>query len=125
HPVVVDVRVEARLVALDRALAVLERDVAADVTAGAERRLLVEVPDALGEAELRRGQSAHRADVDDAGRKLVVERLAGEDADLGRGAALEERELRGLRDLVREADAPRALDAAVHVEQHRRSERDA
>src|SRR5690606_4762298 len=37
HPMVVDFEVEARLVAPDRAAAVLERDVAADVAAGADR----------------------------------------------------------------------------------------
>src|SRR5690606_37892853 len=42
HPIVVDVDVEARLEAADLSSAVLERDVAADVAAGADRRLLVE-----------------------------------------------------------------------------------
>jgi hypothetical protein len=57
---------------------VLDGDVAAGVAAGADRRLLVEVPDPLGEAEAGRGERADRADVDDAGREVVVERLASE-----------------------------------------------
>ena len=72
HPVVVDLGVEARLVALDLAAPVLDGDVAPHLAAGAERRLLVEVPDALGEAEAGRGQGAHRADVDHAGGEVVV-----------------------------------------------------
>ena len=73
HPVVVDLGVEARLVALDVPAAVLDRDVAAHVAAGADRRLLVEVEDALGEAEAGGGERADRADVHDAGRQRVVQ----------------------------------------------------
>src|SRR5690606_27939939 len=118
HPVVVDFEVEARLVAADGAAPVLERDVAPDVAAGTDRRLLVEVPYPLDEAEAGRGQRADRADVDDAGRQRVVELATRESADLRVRAALEEAELAGLRDLLREPDAAGALDAPVHVEDH-------
>src|SRR5262249_11654017 len=111
HPVVVDVGGEARLVALDDAAAGVRRGVAAHLAAGAQRRLLVEVEDALGEAEAGRGERTHRADVHDAGGKLVVELLAGKGTDLGTGAALEEAQLAGAGDLLGEADAARALDA--------------
>ena len=125
HPVVVDLDVEARLVALDVAAPVLHGDVAAHLAAGAERRLLVEVPDALGEAEAGRGQGAHRADVHHAGGERVGQLLARERADLDARAAVEEAELAGARDLLGEADAARALDAAVHVEDDVGAERDA
>src|SRR5690606_21003393 len=81
------------------------------------------VPDPLGEAEAGRGQRADRADVDDAGRQRVVELATRESADLRVRAALEEAELAGLRDLLREPDAAGALDAPVHVEDHGRPER--
>src|SRR5258706_2746566 len=111
HPVVVDLDVEARLVALDVAPPLLHGDVATDLAAGADRRLLVEVPDALGEAEASRGEGAHRADVHDAGGERIVQLLAGEGADLHAGATVEEPELAGARDLLGEADAARALEA--------------
>src|SRR6185369_11019823 len=125
HPVVVHLGVEARLVALDLPAPVLDRDVAPHLTAGAERRLLVEVEDAFGEAEAGGGQGAHRADVDHTGGEVVVERLAGEGADLGPRAAVEESQLGGFRDFLGKADAAGALDAPVHVEEHVRPERNA
>src|SRR5262249_33949739 len=68
------------------------------------------------EAELVQGERAHRTQVDDVAGVRVVEPLAGEDPDLAALAALEEPELAGLRDLVAEADAAAALDAALLAE---------
>src|SRR4029077_3549491 len=120
HPVVVDLDVVARLVALDVAAPVLHRDVAPHLAAGADRRLLVEVPDALGEAEAGRGQGADRADVHHAGGERIVQLLPRKGADLGAGAAVEEAELRRPRDLLGEADAAGALDPRGPVEGERR-----
>src|SRR5262249_31078510 len=78
----------------------------------------VEVPHADLEAEVAVGQRADRADVDDVARVLVLEGLAGEQADLRVVAPVEDPELTGAGDLVAEPDAARAEDAALGVEDH-------
>jgi hypothetical protein len=91
-------------------------DVAAARAPRADRGRVAEVPDPRLEAELLERERAHRTEIHDVPRVRVVEALAGEDPDLAALAALEEPELAGLRDLVAEADAAAALDAALLVE---------
>ena len=115
QPVIVDVGIDARPVAEDLSLPEADEDIAADVAAVAHRLRGLEVPDARLEAELARGERAGGADVGDARRHPVVERRSRKHADLGGRAALEEPQLTGAADLGGEADAARAVDAAVHV----------
>ena len=61
-------------------------------------------------------QGPDRAKVDDVAGERVVDRLAGEDVDLGMIAAPHHLELARLRDLAGEPHAPRAHDAAILVE---------
>src|SRR5581483_5523615 len=123
QPVIVDFGIDARAIAVDLAAAAADEDVAADIAAIADRFRGIEIPDARFEAEFARRQCAGGADVGDAGGHPVVERDAGEDADFRRGAALEESELARAGDLLREADASRAVDAAIHVLHDMRADR--
>src|SRR4029434_1641321 len=88
----------------------------------ADRRRVLEIPDAGLEPELLERERPDRADVHDVPGIGVVELLPGEDPDLRPLAALEEPQLAGLGHLVAEADAPAALDAPLLVEQHVRAD---
>src|SRR5207253_621700 len=124
HPPVVHGLVEPRLEARDTAALRVMRpapvdvdlDVAAARAARTHRLRRVEVPDAHLEAEVAIGQRAHGTDVDDVAGILVLEIRAGEEADLRVIATIEDAELARLRDLVAEAHAARAEDAALGVE---------
>ena len=92
---------------------------------GADRRRVLEVPDARAEAEVLGGERADRADVDDVAGVRVVEPLAGSEVDLAVVAALEDRRARSVfGDLVEEARAARAQDAALLVEHDERADVD-
>ncbi|UPT75250.1 MAG: hypothetical protein M0D55_05990 [Elusimicrobiota bacterium] len=124
HPMPVDVHVHAGLeprhalaVVVPRAVRVrVHRDVAAARAVRADRLGLLEVPDADLVAEVAVGQRADGADVDDVAGVGVVERHAGRQVDPLRVAHAENAELVGLRDVVDEARAARAQDAALLVE---------
>src|SRR5262249_6180916 len=70
-------------------------------------------PDALLVEEVLAAQRADRAEIDDVGGQLVIERIAGEDVNLGMMAAVCDLQLGLAADLAREADAAAAHDAAV------------
>src|SRR5215831_181337 len=131
EPPRVDLRVEPRLeprhapaLGVMRTAAIdVDLDVAAARAARADRLGGVEVPDAHLETEVPVGQGADGADVDDIRGVLVVELAPREQTDLGVVAALEDAELARVRDLVAEAHAARAEDAALGVEDDVRSER--
>src|SRR5215472_2638445 len=114
-PVIVDERLDARQEAIDDVIAGLDRDVAADVASRADRRSLIEVPDAFSKTELLDGQGPHRAHIGGAPGPVVSQRLSVVRPDESAAAAVEKGQLRGLGDLLTEADAARALDAAGHV----------
>src|SRR5204863_3013692 len=116
HPVVVPLGVVARLEAEQPALAVVDLDVAAVRARAAHRVRALEVPDARLEPEVLAGERADGTDVDHVHRVGVVERLPGRELDARVVAALEDAELARLRDLVAEAGAARAEDAALLVE---------
>src|SRR5205814_8211179 len=124
--------VEARLQARHAPAAGVVRALAIDVhvhvaaarAAGTHRLGGVEVPDAHLEAELAVGQGAHRADVHHVAGIVVLEVLAGEEADLRLIAAAEDAELARARDLVAEPHAARAEDAALGVQHHVWPQRD-
>ncbi|GAA3416768.1 hypothetical protein GCM10018952_46180 [Streptosporangium vulgare] len=70
------------------------------------------------------GERAHRADLHGVAGEVGLERASVGGGDLLLGPALEEVDERVSGDLVGEADAARALDAALTVEQHLGGERD-
>ena len=84
----------------------------------------LEVPRPGLEPVLARGERAHRADLHGVAREVRVERLPGEVEHLHAVAAVDEVDQRVARDLVGEARAPAALDAALAVEQHELAEPD-
>ena len=130
-PPLVDLGILARLdpghplalVVMRAPAARVDLDIAPAGAAIAHRLGRVEVPDAHLEPEVAVGERAHRADVDHVARVLVLEGLAGEEADLGVIPAVEDAELAGARDLVAEPDAARAQDAALRVEDDMRPQR--
>ena len=83
-----------------------------------------EVPRPRLEAVRLRGQRADRADLHRVPGEVRRERLTGEGLDLGVAAPLAERDERIAGDLLGEAGAARALDAALAVEQDEVGERD-
>ncbi len=83
-----------------------------------------EVPGPCPEAILARGERTYRADLHGVAREVRVERLLFEVQDLHAIAAVDEVDERVAGDLVGEADAPRALDTALAVEQHKLAQRD-
>src|SRR5690606_29427328 len=101
------------------ALKVVEIDVAAPLTARADRRRGGEEVRAGPEAVVAPRQRADRAEVDDVARAVVVERLAREGVDDLARAAPEDAENRVAGDLLHEAHAARAHDAALLVQDDR------
>ena len=78
----------------------------------------MQVPHPHPEAEIFFGQRADRTDVDDVAGVLVVDRMARVNVDFVVIAALEDRQLAGMRDLVEKARASRAEHAALLIEHH-------
>src|SRR5262249_10077216 len=70
------------------------------------------------ETKVPLSESAHGTDVHDIRRVAVIEFHARIDPQLGVVSAIEDAELAGLRDLIREAYASRAQDAALLVQHH-------
>ena len=77
-----------------------------------------EVPDPGFETKIRLGQGPHGTDVHYVGRVGIVEYLAGAKSQLGLVPAVEDAELAGPGDLVCEAHAAGAEDAAFLIQHH-------
>src|SRR5690606_2830857 len=124
HPVLVDRLVVARPQAVDALVArvVVDPGVAARRAAGADARRRAQEPHARLEAEVAARQRADRADVLGHQRVVVVELAARAQADLVLVAALAHVEHVVLGDLVAEANAARAHDAALGVVDDGRAE---
>src|SRR5205823_789799 len=124
---VVEARLQPRHAPAARVVRALAVDVDVDVAAarapGTDGLRRVEIPDAHLEAEVPVGQRAHGTDVHDVARVVVLEILTREEADLRAVAAAEDAELAGAGDLVAEAHAARAENAALGVQHHVRPER--
>ena len=97
---------------------------AADAARRARALDLLEVPRPGLEAVRRRGQRADRADLHRVAGEVRRERLVRERHHLGLVAALHEADQRVAGDLVGEAGAAVAQDAALAVEQHEVADRD-
>src|SRR5262249_6454149 len=120
----VDLGVRARDQAQDRAVARVQRHVAADAAAAADRRRAREVPRPRAEPVLARGQRADRAQLDRVAGERRRERLARQRTGLAVAAALERDQRLVAGDLVLEARAAVAQDAALLVEHDQLAERE-
>src|SRR5689334_16433723 len=109
---------------LDPPLANRGRGVAADGAAGTDGRHVLDVPGPGVEAVERRGERTDGAELDDVPRERRTVRLVFEGRDLRARPAVAGDELPVLRDLVREAGAAVAEDAALAVERDQRRDRD-
>ena len=85
---------------------------------------LLEIPRPRLEPVGRRGERPHRADLDRVATEVRGERVLREDGDLDAVSPLEEVDHRLAGDLLGEAGATGALDAALPVEQGERAESD-
>src|SRR5690606_22898056 len=103
---------------LHQVVARVDPDVAALRAVRADRRRVVQVPDARLVQEVLVEQRADRADVDDVRvERAVVEPLLEERVDHGAMPALHDAQEVVLRDLAHEAHAARAHDAAIAIVQ--------
>ena len=93
----------------------LHDEVAAERVVRGHRLAPRELPGARGVAERLRGERADRAQVDQVAGELGVDGLADERDDLGMLAAADHAELHHAGDLLAEAHAARAVDAARHL----------
>ena len=93
----------------------LHDQVAAERIVRRHRLAARQLPRARRVAERLRRQRADRADVDRVAGELGIDRLADERDDLRVLAAADHAELHDAGDLLAEADAARALDAARHL----------
>ena len=93
----------------------LDDDVAAERVVAGHAAAARQFPGAGGIAERLRGQRADRAQVDHVARQFVVDGLVDERQDLGVLAAPGHAEFHLAGDLLTEAHAARAVDAARHL----------
>ena len=115
QPALVDRLVLERQHAHHPVLLHLHHQVGAEAVVRRDRLAPRQLPGARLVAERLGGQRADRAEVDHVARQLGVDRLADEGDDLGVLAAADEAELHHAGDLLAEAHAARALDAAAHL----------
>src|SRR5580692_7409926 len=108
HPVGIYFRIVARLVAIDAPAMMIDIDRASALASAADRGRAMQVPDAHAEAEIFFGERADRADIDHVTGIFIIDRLARINVDLVVIAAIENRQLARMRDLVEEASAARA-----------------
>ncbi len=123
EPPVVDLVVVARQHPHDVLVADGELDVALARAERADRSRVLDVPGAGAEAVGLRRQGAHRAELDDVAVEGGDVGLVVEGPDEGAVAALEQLELLVLGDLLAEAHAAVAEDAALAVDLDERGER--
>ena len=114
NPFLVHVVVDARQDAHDLAAAGVDADRRAERVHHVDGLGLRQLPGPRRERIGLRGQRADRAEIDHVALQLRRHRLLEIGGDLHVLAAADGAELRHARDLRREADAPRAMDAAVH-----------
>ena len=124
EPALVDLRMDPGLDSLDLALARRGADVAADGTEAADGRHVLDLPRTRLESILGRGECADRADLGDVAGEVAAVRLVLERRDHRLRAAVHGDELPVLGDLLAEARAAVAEDAALAVECDQRRDRD-
>jgi hypothetical protein len=123
-PAVVDRRVVTREHACDALVADGELDVALRGAKRADGARVLDVPGSRAEPVGLRGQGPDRAELDDVSVKRGNVGAVVEGPDEGARPALQKLELFVLGDVLREADAAVAKDAALAVDPDKRRERD-
>ena len=93
HEMALRLRIVARPQAIDDVLIAVQLNATAGRTIGANALLGLQVPDALLVEKILAAQRADRAEIDDIAGQLVVERIAGENVDLGMMAAIDDLQL--------------------------------
>src|SRR5438132_13978935 len=86
---------------------------AASAAIRADAFCFLQVPDALLVQEILAAEGADRTEIDDVAGQLVLQRVTGEDVDLGPVAAIDDLQFGRARNLARETNAARAHDAAI------------
>ena len=124
HPRLVHVVVAPRQQPIDASACGPDLDVAAVGAARADAFGLVQEPHAHLVVKVLAEERADRADVGGADRVVVGERLVGKDVDHRLVAEIEDAELAGLGDLLTEAYAATAEDAAFLIEHDARTDVD-
>ena len=76
----------------------------------------MQIPDAYFETEISVRERAHRTDIDDISGKRIVEHGVGERGDGRMIAAIDHRQLVGMRNFLKKTNAAGALDAALAIE---------
>ena len=114
RPFLVHRIVDARQDTHDLAAAHVHADIGADGIHDVNAGDLLELPRACFEAVRPRQQGTDRAKIDQIAGQFAGQRTFEIGGDLGIFAAEQHAHLRRARDLVRKADAARALDAAGH-----------
>ncbi len=117
HPRVVHARVPSRLEPPHLTLVVVDADGTALRATGANAVRLLEEPDPLIHQEIFIQQRPHRTDIDHVALKCILQRHPGKDVDLRTAAAIHDAKLTRPRDLIAEANAPRAHHAAILIKQ--------
>ena len=113
NPLFVDIFVNARQHAQHFARARVDADIARHAVGHINAFGVREFPRARGETVRRRGQRADRTHINEAARQFAVQRTP-ERRDARVFAATDDAEVFHARDFRREADAPRAVNAAIH-----------
>ncbi len=122
QPAVIDPGVLARQHAHDALVAHREGDIALGGAQRADRAGVLDIPGPGAEAVGTRGERADGAQLDDVAAERRDVRMAVEGRDVGVRAALEQHQLVVLGDLLREAHAAVAEDAALAVDRDQRRE---
>ena len=121
RPLLVDVLVEAGQRAHHLAAAGVEADIGADPVHHVDRRNLAQLPGPRLERIGLGGQRADRAEIDDIAAQLALQRLLEIGGDLHILAAAHGADILDAGDLLHEADAAGAVDAARHHRLHDRA----
>ena len=120
-PPLVHFNIVARLHAIDHAFIVLHANVVATCGNAVNTWGFLQKPNALLKEKIFVKQRAHGANINHIAAEFIVQRDAWENINLLNAAAAIHHQLAGARDLAREANATRAHDATIAVQQNMRA----
>src|SRR5205823_3822514 len=125
HPVTIDIRIIARLQTLDLIIPNAHANAAITRASIAHAIRKRHIPHARLESEITARERTDRADVDHIHRHIIIETLGGDSVDGHMIAALRECKHGLLGNFSRKANTARAGNAALAIEEHIRTKRDA